>query len=378
MRIVFALALLLASASAQTVKHVVVIALENHGYSQVIGNPNMPYLNQLAKEGALATNFYATGHPSIDNYFRLTTGQNVTFNDSFSGTTSVDNLARQLTAVGKTWKNYAENLPYTGYLGGDVWPYIKHHNPFAYMTYVRNSSTQAKRIVPFSQLSADLAANTLPSFSFIQVNNQHNGHDCPVKGTSCTDTSKMVATDNWLLSHVPNILNDPEFQQNGLLVIWFDEAQDSDTRYGGGHIAVVFAGPGAKKAYRSSTFYRHDHLLRTIGKLLGIQTFPGASATVSPMTDMLAGSTSTTSALTVSSPTNGSTASSPVHVAAKSSVSGTLARMEVWVDGVKKYSTTSSTLDTYVTLASGSHRFTVFAVNTAGTKWSKVLYATVK
>jgi acid phosphatase len=367
-----------ASASAQTIKHVVLISLENHGYSQVIGNPNMPYLNQLAQKGALATNFYATGHPSIPNYFRLTTGQNVTFDDSFSGTTSVDNLARQLTAVGKTWKNYAENLPYTGYLGGDKWPYVKHHNPFAYMTYVRNNSSQAKRIVPFSQLSADLAANTLPNFAFVQVNNQHNGHDCPVKGSSCTDTDKLVATDNWLLSHVPNILNDPEFQQSGLLVIWYDEAQSSDSRYGGGRIAVVFAGPGAKKAFRSATFYRHDHLLRTIGQLLGIKTFPGASAGVSAMTDMLAGSTSGTSDLTVVSPANSSTVGSPVHVVAKSSVTGTLSRMELWVDGVKKYSTASSTLDTYQKLASGSHRFSIFAINTAGTKWNKVVYATVK
>jgi hypothetical protein len=284
---------------------------------------------------------------------------------------------RQLTAVGKTWKNYAENLPYTGYIGGDAWPYIKHHNPFAYMTYVRNNSSQAKRIVPFSQLSADLAANTLPNFAFVQVNNQHNGHDCP-KGSSCTDMDKLVATDNWLLSHVPNILNDPEFQQSGLLVIWYDEAQSSDSRNGGGRIAVVFAGSGAKKAYRSATFYRHDHLLRTIGQLLGIKTFPGASATVSPMTDMLAASSSTTSALTVTSPTNGSAVGSPVHVTAKSSVSGTLARMEVWVDGVKKYSTGSATLDTYMALPSGSHRFSIFAVNTAGTKWNKVVYATVK
>src|SRR3954469_3309271 len=232
MRLFLFLILALASAGAQSVKHVVLITLENHGYSQVIGNPNMPYLNQLAKQGALATNFYATGHPSISNYFRLTTGQNVTSNDSFTGTTSVDNLVRQMTAVGKTWKNYAENLPYTGYLGGDSSGYTKHHNPFAYMTDVRNSSTQAKRIVPFSQLDADLAASALPSLAYVQVNNLHNGHDCPVKGTSCSDTDKLVATDNWLLSHVPKILNDPAFAQDGLLVIWYDEAQSSDSRNG--------------------------------------------------------------------------------------------------------------------------------------------------
>ncbi len=49
--------------------------------------------------------------------------------------------------------------------------------------------------------------------------------------------------------------------------------------------------------------------------------------------------------------------------------------MEVWVDGVKKYTETSSKS---ISVAAGSHRFGVFAVNTAGTKWEGVSTATVK
>lgn len=81
----------------------------------------------------------------------------------------------------------------------------------------------------------------------------------------------------------------------------------------------------------------------------------------------------------VCSPVNGSSVSSPVTVTAASTITGTLARMEVWVDGVKKYSeTTSKSFTTSIALASGSHRFDVYAVNTAGTKWEKTLTATVK
>jgi FG-GAP-like repeat/Bacterial Ig domain len=81
----------------------------------------------------------------------------------------------------------------------------------------------------------------------------------------------------------------------------------------------------------------------------------------------------------VCTPANGSTVSSPVAVQAAATITGTLARMEVWVDGVKKYTETSSkTLRTSVSLGAGSHRFTVFAVNTAGTKWDSVVNATVK
>jgi probable HAF family extracellular repeat protein len=77
-------------------------------------------------------------------------------------------------------------------------------------------------------------------------------------------------------------------------------------------------------------------------------------------------------------PANGSAVSSPVLVQAKGTVTGTIARMELWVDGAKKYTAFhSGTLITSVSLAAGSHRFGVFAVNTAGTKWKTVAYATV-
>jgi hypothetical protein len=80
----------------------------------------------------------------------------------------------------------------------------------------------------------------------------------------------------------------------------------------------------------------------------------------------------------VCSPVNGSTASSPVKTTATAKISGTLARMEVWVDGVKKYTeTTSLTESTSINLGSGKHRFDVYAVNTAGAKWVTTVYATV-
>jgi hypothetical protein len=81
----------------------------------------------------------------------------------------------------------------------------------------------------------------------------------------------------------------------------------------------------------------------------------------------------------VCSPANGSTVSSPVTVQAAAKIAGTLARMEVWVDGVKKYSeTTSTSLSTSISLAAGTHRFDIYAVNTAGTKYVSTVTATVK
>ena len=143
--------------------HVVLVMEENHSYLQIVGNPDMPYLNSLAQQYSLATNYFASAHPSLPNYFMLTTGQTITFDDNFSGTVDADNIARELTAAGKTWKVYAEGLPSVGYLGGDTGSYVKRHNPFAYFTDVVNSPTAAANLAPFSQFATDLSGGTLPN-----------------------------------------------------------------------------------------------------------------------------------------------------------------------------------------------------------------------
>ena len=48
--------------------HVVIVALENNGYSSVAGSSSMPYLNSLIAKYGLATNYNADTHPSIGNY----------------------------------------------------------------------------------------------------------------------------------------------------------------------------------------------------------------------------------------------------------------------------------------------------------------------
>ena len=58
--------------------HVFLIMMENHGYQQVINNPNEPYLNSLISGGKvnLATNYFAVGHPSFTNYLEIVGGSN--------------------------------------------------------------------------------------------------------------------------------------------------------------------------------------------------------------------------------------------------------------------------------------------------------------
>jgi len=56
--------------------HVFLIMMENHGYAEVIKNPDMPFLNRFAKSSALATNYFGVAHPSLTNYLEIVGGSN--------------------------------------------------------------------------------------------------------------------------------------------------------------------------------------------------------------------------------------------------------------------------------------------------------------
>jgi hypothetical protein len=56
--------------------HVYLIMMENHGYSQVLNNPNDPWVNQYAKAANVATNYFAIAHPSLNNYLEIVGGSN--------------------------------------------------------------------------------------------------------------------------------------------------------------------------------------------------------------------------------------------------------------------------------------------------------------
>jgi phosphatidylinositol-3-phosphatase len=264
--------------------HVVLVVLENHSFSHVIGNVAMPYFNSLASQYSLAANYFAVAHPSIGNYFMLTTGVVESTDDAFTGIVSNDNIARALTASGKTWRAYMESLPAAGYTGGDVPPYLKHHDPFSYFSDVVGSALQAANIVPFSQFAMDLALGRLPSFAFVTPNEENDAHSCPGNAPACPDNAKLAAADTWLRTNIDPLIHNPAFS-NGVLIITFDEGVMTDTAKGGGQVATVLAGPLVKKGFRSATFYQHPSTLRLILDLLEVNDHPGASLTAPAMSE---------------------------------------------------------------------------------------------
>ena len=84
-----------------------------------------------------------------------------------------------------------------------------------------------------------------------------------------------------------------------------------------------------------------------------------------------------TPGVNVCSPLNNATVGPNVLAWASGTVTGTAARMEVWVDGAKKATAPGRTLKTTLSLGSGTHKFTYFIVNTAGQKWQQTVFATV-
>jgi len=261
---------------------------ENQEEDAILGNPNMPYLSQLAQNNAYAAGHYANVHPSLGNYFMLTTGQLITNDLNFAGVVSDDNLVRQIVKAGKTWKAYEESIPSVGYPDDLPYPYVKSHNPAAYFSDVRNDPTQAVNLVGFDQLQADLASGNLPNFMFIEPNQINTMHDCPGGGTNCDNDARIAGGDAWASQQLPAILYNPAFKQDGLLIITWDESWDTDGANGGGHVLTILIGPGVKQQFISSTFYQHQSVLRTICDALGIPAM-GAGATAPPMSEFFTG-----------------------------------------------------------------------------------------
>ncbi len=267
------------------VQHVVIVVMENLDYADVVGSANAPYINNtLIPEGGLATKYYANLHPSIGNYFIITTGIPFSVDDGFTGVVTTDNVVRQLDAASRSWKVYAQSLPSQGYLGGNVYPYLRRHNPISYFQEVQPPSTENMNIVDFSQFQTDLSAGTLPAYSFVVPDAVHNAHDCPGGGSNCTVGDRVAEVDTWLSQNIAPLLANLQFQQSGLFILTTDESRDSIDN-GGGQVATVLVGTGVKAGYQGTTSYDHRSLLDLSLKALGITSIPNQADLANEMTE---------------------------------------------------------------------------------------------
>jgi phosphatidylinositol-3-phosphatase len=238
--------------AATKIKHVFVIVLENKSFGDTFGTSTQdPYLQKtLVPMGGLLTQYYGTGHVSLDNYLSMISGQAPTQDTTddclpgFSGTTGnfnnvdqvgmapdgqviahggcvyaadIPTLPNQLTAKGLTWKGYMGDMgndpsresatcghpeigigtdntneaeaPSAAVPLGDA--YATRHNPFVYFHSIIDSPSCNDNVVNLNKLTTDLASvKTTPNYVFITPNLCDDGHDgagTGAPGTLCAN-----------------------------------------------------------------------------------------------------------------------------------------------------------------------------------------------
>jgi acid phosphatase len=243
--------------------HIVVVVLENHAYQQVIGSPDAPFLNELARSGAMFTQSYAITHPSEPNYLALFSGstQGVT-SDACPVTFTAPNLASGLLATGKTFAGYAEGLPATGSPACSAGEYARKHVPWADFRNVPASVNQ-----PFTSFpAADFGG--LPTVSFVTPNLCNDMHDCSV-----------ATGDSWLRAHLGSYAS-WAMAHDSLLIVTFDEDDES----GPNLIPTIFVGQQVRPG-RYSERISHYSVLATIEAAYGLAR-DGGAASAAPVSDI--------------------------------------------------------------------------------------------
>jgi hypothetical protein len=328
-----------AASVARRPQHVFLIVLENKDFTTSFGEgAKGEYLDDLTKRGELLTHYYGIGHNSLDNYIAMISGESPTSDTQedckqykefrpTAGTLDADGqvhgagcvypstvltIANQLTKSGLTWRGYMEDMkkPWehpavdaedenTKARGpGDQ--YATKHNPFVYFHAIIDDPAFCDgHDVPLQRLHQDLreAAST-PNLAFITPNLCNDGHDDT--RPTCPD-GYPKSTERFLHQWVPEILASPAYQQDGMLIITFDE---SEVRYkedhtvdgsrtdatsccgepsgpnvqhpglvgaGGGRIGAIILSQFVKAGSTNDTPCNHYSLLRSVEDLFGLE-----------------------------------------------------------------------------------------------------------
>lgn len=312
--------------------HLFIIVEENKSYDQIIGNPNAPAINRLAKTYGLASQFYGNVHPSEANYIAMLGGSTFGIHDDDAyyckpglqdrfchhttdrgyadHTITSKSLIDQLKEHHLTWKGYFEDLPAPG-SKEVVAPSPEHplyavkHNGFLNFKTAQTDPQLAQKIVPLSQLQADLNSNHVPNYSHIIFNQCHEMHGLG----ECPDLQSLIKAADQHIDRVVQQITQSKLWSapgNSAIVITWDEDNGSTkgsqgccgfdpksaANFGGGHIATIVITNHGPRGMVDPTPYNHYSLLRTTEDLLGIPEYlNGAAATdqgVKTMTPLFA------------------------------------------------------------------------------------------
>ena len=243
--------------------HTVVVVMENHSYADIVGNPAAPFINELARRGALFTRSYAITHPSEPNYLALFSGstQGVA-DDGCPYRFTAPNLAADLIKAGRSFAGYAEDLPGAGSPACSAGAYARKHVPWADFSNVPGSVS-----LPFTSFAATAFAR-LPAVSFVVPDLCHDMHDCSI-----------ATGDSWLRAHIGGYA-DWAMSHHSLLILTWDEDDGSQDN----QIVTIFAGQSVRPGSYAERI-THYSVLATIEAAYALPR-DGQAATATPITDI--------------------------------------------------------------------------------------------
>jgi hypothetical protein len=293
-----------------------------------------PYINSLITPGnpnaaqvSYAPNYFnaAVGvHPSLPNYLWQEAGTNFgVFNDNQPFGPGGVNQGNAPSLSGllqakygqSAWKSYQEDtdinlstgqvlpksqwtVPLTNHSGtipgyknpwngSNQYDFGTKHDGQLYFNATNGGNDQtpsnplAANYAPLQQLATDLANNTLAKYNLItpdQFNDMHTtlagGFTDPRTNTPYTgDAARIDQGDYFLSQIVPMIMSSQAYQNNGAIVLWWDETEGPDpARDGTGFtLPEIVLSPLAKgNAYASPLTYTHSSDLKTLQELFGV------------------------------------------------------------------------------------------------------------
>ncbi|MBV8762412.1 MAG: phosphoesterase [Deltaproteobacteria bacterium] len=263
------------------------IVMENKSRGDILGNKSGPFINGLAKQGALANGYHDSFvHPSEPNYLWMVAGENFGILDDADpvkhSLDSSSHIADQLELAGLSWKAYQESMGSPCGLTSHG-RYAAKHNPFVYFSDINGwdgktfqpSARCNEHVVDYSELDKDIAAGTVPRYVFITPNLDNDMHD-----------GSVAQGDLWLSQEIPKIMATDAYKNNGVIFLLWDEG--SGTLGPGDDPPFIAISPLIKAGYTSTASYGTSSYLKTVQQILGVEDLPCATdrSTVSAMTDL--------------------------------------------------------------------------------------------
>jgi hypothetical protein len=269
--------------TTSVIKHVFVIAMENHDASQIYGNAgDAPYISgTLMPRYARATNFddeLPQALPSEPHYVWMEAGTNAFPDRTFTtdadpsesnSTKSTAHLTTQIRNAGNgvTWRTYQEGM--SASTGAcpihRVGFYAPKHDPFVFFQDVSGSPPSettpdcSAHHRPYDSLAKDLGAGDVASYTFITpnlCNDMHGASGCPTSNT-------IRAGDTWLSTELPRII-DYANRNAGVIFLTWDEGDRT------GKMPFLAIGPGVKTGYAGSVTYNHGSLVKSLEQILNL------------------------------------------------------------------------------------------------------------